>query len=412
MKKIISSILLCSALLAGVASCNKNNETQVSDLPQDSGLLAIIVAAQDGLSQTKANASEVADRKIETRINTIQIFVFNEDGSKKETEKYIDNLSSENSSVVTLTSLIGAKRIWAVVNAPRMYLNTESELLTKASNLGDCNSTATGGGLTMVGAAAPTNPENTVPIVAGSVDIGKYTVSDPTSVTTITIPVYRLAARISLEKLTVDFRGTNLEGHSFTVKDIYLKNVVNSCYFNGASPVLADDTNFWSNRIKGYSDNNNWMVDKEGKDIKNLVSDTSLSIACDVSSNGGSGNAMGKYYYVYPNNITTDVRSASWTAPRRTRLVIHAVVNGSRVQNKDTYYVFSIGDEDSIVSGQTAADFRNVIYGNHTYTISNISITMLGKDNDNDDSVPESGKATITVNVEGWGGNTELSYEI
>ena len=90
--------------------------------------------------------------------------------------------------------------------------------------------------------------------------------------------------------------------------------------------------------------------------------------------------------------------------------MIHAVVNGSQVANRNTYYVFPLAQAENITAD--SANQVAQIQPNFTYTVKNITITMLGKDNDNDDSIPESGKVTVTVNTSAWGPNVDITYEI
>jgi len=50
--------------------------------------------------------------------------------------------------------------------------------------------------------------------------------------------------------------------------------------------------------------------------------------------------------------------------------------------------------------------------GNRRYVINNINITMKGKPNDNDDTVPVTARIRAIVEVQDWAGQTLLSYEI
>ena len=50
--------------------------------------------------------------------------------------------------------------------------------------------------------------------------------------------------------------------------------------------------------------------------------------------------------------------------------------------------------------------------GNHKYVINRITITSMGKPNDDTDAVIVSGKAQISVSVQDWNGTTILNYDI
>jgi len=226
------------------------------------------------------------------------------------------------------------------------------------------------------------------PFTPGNVPVGAYTAGNSATITPVAINLYRLAARISLDKVTVDFDGTSLQGSSFSIKDIYLKNVVNSLRFDGQAVDLLSDANYWTNRIAEHAPNGgNYYLDYAGNNIQNLIADKGISLDVTVTD-GSSPLSVGKYWYVYPNPRTEDSDSGTWS-PRRTRLVIHAVVNGTI----DTYYAFDVPPAG------VASETDKVILNNHTYDITNIKITMLGKDNDDNDDKTEVGKANIEVTV-------------
>ena len=146
-----------------------------------------------------------------------------------------------------------------------------------------------------------------------------------------------------------------------------------------------------------------YPADVNGASYADKLQDTGLAIACTE----GAATPVNKSYIVYPNPIVEDVTSSTW-APRRTRLVIHATLD-----TENTYYVFSIADPINIVGGQDGqnGNFTSIV-GNRRYVINNINITMKGKPNDNDDTVPVTARISAIVEVQDWAGQTLLSYEI
>lgn len=385
MKKYLYFLTAAAFMLA---ACNKNDAPvgEVENKASETGALVVSVSTET--KNTKATSTLVD----EFAVNTLQVFVFDAVTGKFETGKY-----ESNTKTMTLSTLTGAKHVWAIANAPKINLDKdalESVLASRISNLGENTIT----GLTMVGVSAPANP-GSIPFTPGSVTVSAYTVGVTETITAIPINLYRLGARISLEKVTVDFSGTSLEGKSFSIRDIYLKNVVNGLRFDG-QPAELTDASYWTNRVSDHAPNGgNYYQDMAGNNVASLISDKGLSLEA-ASTDGSSPLTVNKYLYVYPNPRTEDSHAVTWS-PRRTRLVIHAVIGG----DIHTYYQFDVPP-----AGIASATDK-VILNNHTYDISNIKITMLGKDNDDDDNATEIGKASITVTVSDWSENYIVTYE-
>lgn len=386
MKKYLYFLTAAAFMLA---ACNKNDAPvgEVENKAPETGALVVSVSSES--QNTKAN-STLTD---ESKVNTLQVFVFEATTGKLETDKY-----EANTKTITLSTLTGVKHVWAIANAPKIILNKdalESVLASKISNLGENTIT----GLTMVGVSAPASP-GSIPFTPGNITVGAYTVGATETITAVPINIYRLGARISLEKVTVDFTGTSLEGKSFSIRDIYLKNVVNGLRFDG-QPADLNDAGYWTNRVADHAPNGgNYYLDKAGNNVASLICDKGLSLDAAVTD-GSSALTVNKYWYVYPNPRTEDSNAVTWS-PRRTRLVIHAVVGG----DIHTYYQFDVPP-----AGIASATDK-MILNNHTYDISNIKITMLGKDDDDDDDPTEIGKASITVTVSDWAANYSVTYEI
>lgn len=390
-----------------VTACNKQ-VVSPAPAPADKQTGNISVSVSPELTKAASH------RAGETQVRSLQVFVFDSQGLL-ETDKYDDT----GLKTLTLTTLTGNKHIWALVNAPRLSLEKdtpESSFTQTVSFLSDnqfSGSDASQSGLVMVGAYGATqvpgaqqgalNPatKTITPYVVGS-----------NAPDLVPINVYRLGARISLNQVTVQFKGTSLEQASyFKIADIYLKNVVNGLYIDGTNVEVVENADFWTNCITDHSTtanpNGNFYTDKGSTarhgDLSYLLCDKGLSLS--TSNVKGGTITVNRDWYVYPNTCTSDNTSSSWSA-RYTRLVIHAVIPLSDGTPKDTYYVFPIPPASVNTESPTQ------ILSNHTYDINNITVTMFGKDHDNDDALSETGKIQVSVTISNWTNEYSFTYEI
>ena len=207
------------------------------------------------------------------------------------------------------------------------------------------------------------------------------------------IYVKRLASQILVDKVTVDFTGTELEGGTFSISQIYLKNVV------GKAPLGVQGLTATSNSgilpiVLGDGDHNttaNWYNKNTYEAGCPAVIYDNASIA--ATSVAGSSTALGRVLFAYPNKTNADSHAESF-GPRHTRLVIKAHVKKDPVDD-DTYYVLDLP----------------VLVANNIYKITDFKITMLGKSDDNKDDNLQAGRITPTITVDPWTGTTNLTYE-
>ena len=418
MKKFSFIFAALSALT--VFSCKKdivlNNEEIVGE---NNGV--ILVNLFDAAAPDTRSSVKLAD--YEEVITSAQVFVFSNGANtvlgtadgELETDKYV-TMTASGSTSMTLTTAIGSKRIWAIVNAPRLTnITKEADLKAATSSLREnyfeqvTVAGETRRGLVMAGAVGYTSGKNAIAIAPGNVTVSKYTVGSAAQ--SIEIPVYRLGASIQLKKVTVDFRSTSLKDKPFVIKKIYLKNVVNRVALDGTATgnaALSSQAN-WSNQIK-YN-GGNWLTIGT-TDIKDLIYDKDNFGTDGLLCNNAGGETLiadnannGGYYYVYPNATTEDNNGDTW-APRRTRLVIHATIGGV-----DSYYPVSIADPHNYAEGLDAAEKVPNIVGNRQYIINHITITSKGKPHDNDDKEPETGMVEGNITIADWAGNTLLEYD-
>ena len=356
------SFVLALLTVTGIISCTKNQDSvqtvksnETLSVPEGSGILNI--SLED--PQTKAQLSSVQASKV----NTMQIFIFDKDSGKRETDKYI----SDGSTSASITSLTGDKDVWVVVNHDKINAEDLEDLQHNVSYLKDnsisnFHMSGNNDNVTVTPLDPATNPNGN----------------------NVTIPVYRFASQICLQKVKVNFTGTVMEGFTFTIKSLYLKNVLGASYIDRVTALTSN--NYWFNKMTFDS-----------SDVDALVSDMDMNPGISCPTNG-TEVTLNRSYYAYPNPTVNDSHSALWGA-RHTRLVMQATVKGTMNGNQkefNTYYVFTLP----------------ALVNNHTYDITSVNITMLGKEDDEDDSDTVTGKANVTIQVNGWTETTNLTYNI
>lgn len=316
MKKtfLLAAVLLCAAI-----SCQKN------PVPEERPVGEIVLKI--GQPQTKVAVSAMHEH----RINQVQVFVFNT-GGVLETDRMATNTDSAAGLSVTLTSKVGPKTIYALVNAPRIKPKTIEELENAVSDLKD------------------NSADNLVMLGKADISVTEYN-GTPLS---FDIPVRKLAAAVVVAGVNVDFSNTVLEGSSFVLKEVYVKNVVGRVSYGNPGKAL----NFMYNKLK--------------------LDASPLPLTYDAC-NLKAYSAPGRVLYVYPNANKGE-----------TCLVLHALVGG-----KDSYYPFDLP----------------VLEANKKYSVS-VNITMLGKPDDNDDTRVGVGIITPTITVKDWDQTYSLPYNM
>jgi len=359
MKK--NPFLFLSAALAAVvlSSCGKpvslsplpENGSEVQNIMVPTGSLHVTVGTEE---DTKASLTGLNEKNV----RSLQVFVFNAESGKRETDRFV---SANN---LTITAPVGEKHIWAIVNHERFAdMPTEEQLKNTVSDLSD-NYAANGIYLVMAGEKDVTVTQENIPVE---------------------IPVTRLTSRIVLKKVIRKFDETYLKNCTFTIKEIYLKNVAGdttlSLNKNGSEWDLPDPK-VWYNKMKRV----------DAPSVNPLIWDNNLGISCEENTE----KTIDRVWYTYPNPTSGDTKSADWSA-RHTRLVVHAEVtgygSGGAIQS---YYTFTLP----------------VLKRNFSYEIANITFTMLGKNNDDDDTVTDTGTASITLNVKDWDSTTDLNFNM
>ena len=442
MKKFFSiSFAALAAMLVGFTACNKSTQpAEAEELEQNKGVLFVNLAPVDG-DETKAPSTTMSG--IESVIRSIQVFVFSAETNASlglvadqiETSKFVSGstISSTSGGItqgnpISITTYLGKKKIIALVNAPRQEgITTVNQLLGRVSNLSEnyIAETSVGTpsiareGMVMAGAygysytpAPVAGVGNGINITPDVLDVTrKYDRKDDSSIYGITIPVYRLGARIELGTVTVNFNDTDLKDRTLTIKDIKLKNVMTAVTFGGGNTGLVGTASNWDMQLATTGTNPGTY--RAG--VADKLQDTGLTIQCAGS---GTATAVNKSYIVYPNPSedpdglqSAGGASVTTWSPRRTRVVIHGELTSASAPAENTYYVFTIADPATIKEGQANEGTFSQIVGNRRYVIENINITMKGKPNDDDDMMPATGRVSATVRVMDWSGETLSVYE-
>lgn len=383
MKKSFSVFLTLAAAAIGLLSCNKNAPAgaEIPQEPVPDATLTVNIGMDD--ESTKAPGTEVKDYQI----NKVQIFVF-DSTDKLETSYYEQDLNKSTNHSVKIATFTGAKKVYVLVNNDR--ITTFKPHTTTVSNLED----------KLVDLKVNT-PTSLVMSGMNTVTVGRYgtngSAGEEAQIQRVNVYVKRLAAMIQLDKITVDFTGTDLEGATFTVQQIYLKNVVGVSRLGVAGPTSTPRSNVLPLVIDDATHTNydNWYnkgtLQASGAPA---VTYEVMSQTCPVD---GSETTMARCLFTFPNKTSGDSHSDTFDQ-RHTRLVVKAHVKAAAGYSDfdgDTYYVFDLP----------------VLVANNIYKITNIGITMLGKDNDSKDDDLQAGKIESLITVDPWKGPTMLSYE-
>ena len=190
----------------------------------------------------------------------------------------------------------------------------------------------------------------------------------------MSIPVKRFAAKVQIDKITPAFTAPAHKAQEFKLTGIYLVNVNGSCPYTLTS--TAGSTDYWYNKMKYVSG-----------DCNALISDKlSSPVTLQASADAVTPYTTSHYLYCYPNPVTTDSSSSSWSN-RYTRLVVETTLGGT------TYYY--------PVNIPTPA-------ANTLYQITNMKITGLGSNSP--DKLVEKGSLSVSITVTDW--STGFSKEV
>lgn len=300
MKKSI--ILAAIAGAAVFSSCSQD----ISPVKESTSPVSLKVDV--GIPGTRAMIA--ANSTADLDANTVQVFVFNSDGTLDNSSGLVDFGSEINLSVIP-----GNKTVWALVNAPEVSgTPTASSLASSRSLLSD-------------------NALNSL-VMSGFKDV---VVSGSTSVT---VTVKHIAAKVVLDKVTRSFTNPYYSGIPMTIKRIYMSNVAaDANYACDGQPSL------WNCKMG--------VLDNPVQNASLLLDDN-----LNVSLAEGTSYDTAHTFYVYPNPTAADDDNLETWGPRMTRLVLECDYNG-----RTCYYPITIPGAAYIeAGGESATIERNKVY--------------------------------------------------
>ena len=322
-------------------ACSKENPSE--QVPEGTQMATLEVNVSDGVA---TRATSVKDSQIGTAAGDIQVLVFNSAGNLV---GFGENAAS--SSNISISVLTGTVKCYAVVNSSEdlSSVSKESTLTSKVSYLKNNSVTK----MEMIGSASKT-------IATGA--------------NSMSIPVKRFAAKVQIDKITPAFTAPAHKAQEFKLTGIYLVNVNGSCPYTLTS--TAGSTDYWYNKMKYVSG-----------DCNALISDKlSSPVTLQASADAVTPYTTAHYLYCYPNPVTTDSSSSTWSN-RYTRLVVETTLGGTTY-----YYPVNI-----------PAPAANTLY-----QITNMQITGLGSDSP--DKLVEKGSVSVSITVTDW--STGFSKEV
>ena len=323
-------------------ACSKENPSEQA--AQKTQMATLEVNVFDGIT---TRATSVNDANIGTAERDIQVLVFNSEG-----DLLAYGANEDSSTKVSLSIPTGTVECYAVVNSydDLSVIATKTVFLKHLSHLKDNDPTR----MEMLGSV-------TKSVVAGE--------------NSVSIAVKRFASKVQIDKITPAFTAPAHRAMEFKLTGIYLINVNGTCPYTMV-PTAASESTSWYNKRKYVSgDCNHLITDKFSTPV---VMQTSAGVVTPYSTP--------HYLYFYPNPVTTDVSTTTWSE-RISRLVVETTLGGT------TYY-YSV----NIPTPQC----------NTVYQITNMKITGLGTDTP--DTVVQKGSLSVSLTVTDW--STGFSKEV
>ena len=323
-------------------ACSKENPSEQA--AQKTQMATLEVNVFDGIT---TRATSVNDANIGTAERDIQVLVFNSEG-----DLLAYGANEDSSTKVSLSIPTGTVECYAVVNSydDLSVIATKTVFLKHLSHLKDNDPTR----MEMLGSV-------TKSVVAGE--------------NSVSIAVKRFASKVQIDKITPAFTAPAHRAMEFKLTGIYLINVNGTCPYTMV-PTAASESTSWYNKRKYVSgDCNHLITDKFSTPV---VMQTSAGVVTPYSTP--------HYLYCYPNPVTTDVSTTTWSE-RVSRLVVETTLGGT------TYY-YSV----NIPTPQC----------NTVYQITNMKITGIGTDTP--DAVVQKGSLSVSLTVTDW--STGFSKEV
>ena len=323
-------------------ACSKENPSEQA--AQKTQMATLEVNVIEGIT---TRATSVNDANIGSAAGDIQVLVFNNEG-----DLLAYGVNAASSSTISISIPTGTVECHAVVNSSDDLSNisTKTNFLKRLSHLKN-NTTSK---MEMLGSVSKT-------VAAGA--------------NSVSIAVKRFASKVQIDKITPAFAAPAHRTMEFKLAGIYLINVNGTCPYT-MIPTGASESTSWYNKRKYVSG-----------DCNHLITDKfSTHVIMQTSAGEVTPYSTPHYLYCYPNPVTTDVSTTTWSE-RISRLVVETTLGGT------TYY-YSV----NIPTPQC----------NTVYQITNMKITGLGTDTP--DAVVQKGSLSVSLTVTDW--STGFSKEV
>ena len=334
-------LFLAFVAIASLA-CSKENPSEQA--AQQTQMATLEVNVAEGIT---TRATSVNDANIGSAAGDIQVLVFNNEG-----DLLAYGINAASSSTISMSIPTGTVECYAVVNSSDdlSSIATKTNFLKRLSHLKN-NTTSR---MEMLGSVSKT-------VAAGA--------------NSVSIAVKRFASKVQIDKITPAFAAPAHRAMEFKLTGIYLINVNGTCPYTMV-PTAASESTSWYNKRKYVSG-----------DCNHLITDKfSTHVIMQTSAGEVTPYSTPHYLYCYPNPVTTDVSTTTWSE-RISRLVVETMLGGT------TYY-YSV----NIPTPQC----------NTVYQITNMKITGIGTDTP--DAVVQKGSISVSLTVTDW--STGFSKEV
>ena len=378
MKKIVLFFTVTAVVFA---SCQKNPSG--AGIPEDK-TAQLTVTLTKTMPSTKATDGGTEN---ESKINKVDIFVFNSTGDLDAYEQF-SSYDSANKPTVDCTTGPG-KIVYCVVNGEW----SESVLASSIGNVDalkalvfSLNKNCTFSGET------PSALDNFEMIGYNSKDFVP-------GANTISVNVGRVVARVRLQKITRNFSSSALNG-TLSIKDIYISNAVGSYGLDGTLKDGAD--NIWYNKYvydnvtphepyPGYVNFDASM---------NLWLRKTPTSAVSIAQGASVDSQIASIFYVMPNHVAYDATDGGVTwAPRRTKLIVEVGYTPTGGTERTYYYSIPICEQDTYPEITDVASY-NGLNANVTYDITELVLTRLGSTNPDEPVI--AADVEVEINILPW----------
>lgn len=373
-RKFSYALLLLSALVL-VASCGKEaGKGAEPQQPAGDAVIELYLAASPAEVATKATEIATAE---ESKVNTIDLFVFDEKGYLNAYKHFTGYNASTPPSVNCLSG--DKKTIYALANSGlsegyfKQYISTVEDLRKTAFTLKDNYRPSSGGSGTgtldnfeMWGSAGP------MALASGT--------------NTVEITLTRVVSRVVLGKIVRNFTSPLLYNADFRIVAIYMSNVPGTYGLAEAESARyrTSDSAPWINPYKYDSDHTPYpgYIDIDTDADRWLR----YKYAAPVPISQGGTLNVGVRFYMFPNDAPFDAPEGGETDTfklRQTKLVIEATCNGTTC-----YFPIPIVEmasyprlpEDDPGYATQKASFQG-LRANRSFHLDEIVLTRLGTNN-------------------------------